>query len=198
MDFSRLESNKVRGRTAIEVPDDALLFKTREEVSCANIVADAGWRWVYSILLLAGLRPHEAFFCEWSDAGLEVLQGKTGPRTIFYEAFELLYPSEKDGCKSLVDEWGLKNIRLPNVNAQSAYEKGSLGGKVCIRWARWQLPFSPYTICQAFALRTSVTRQRMTACSAPHLPSSTSPSTKPLSAQNAKDAAFQNLLNPKR
>ena len=156
--FSRFVSNKVRGRNAIEIPPDELLFKSRETIACENIRANEGWRWVYSILLLAGLRPHEAFFCQWSDSGLEVLQGKTGARTIFNEVFELLYPSEVEGCKSLVDEWRLKNIKLPGIrDAQASYEKGTLGNKVCIRWLRWGLPFSPYSMRHAFAIRASVT-----------------------------------------
>jgi integrase len=158
VNFSRFASNKVRGRNAIDIPPDELLFKTRDEIACENITAHEGWRWIYSILLLAGLRPHEAFFCEWSDLGLEVLQGKTGKRTIFNEVFELLYPSEVDGCASLVDEWGLRNIKLPGIkNAQASYEKGKLGNKVCIRWLRWELPFSPYSMRHAFAIRASVT-----------------------------------------
>ena len=156
--FSRFVSNKVRGRNAIEIPSDELLFKSRETIACENIRANEGWRWVYSILLLAGLRPHEAFFCEWSDTGLEVLQGKTGARTIFNEVFELLYPSNVEGCKSLVDEWNLKDIKLPGIkDAQASYERGTLGNKVCIRWMRWELPFSPYSMRHAFAIRASVT-----------------------------------------
>lgn len=158
-DFESLAGSKPKSKKEKSIPSDAELFETRARCKCATIKADAGWRWVYSIMLLAGLRPHEAFFCDWSEQGLEVRQGKTGPRTIFYETFELMYPG-------LLEEWDMKDIHLPDIDAENAYQKGTLGNKVCVRFHRWELPFSPYTLRHAFAIRASVTHGLPTAVAA--------------------------------
>jgi integrase len=159
VDFSELSKKQRSERSQKEIPSDAILFAARDQLTSRTVQGGAGWKWVYSVMLLAGLRPHEAFFCQWSNAGLEVTQGKTGARTIFYEAFELLYPG-------LIEEWGLKDIRLPKVDAQRAYEKGNLGYKVWARWKTWGLPFKPYDLRHAFAIRASVTHGINTATAA--------------------------------
>ncbi|MBT9316215.1 site-specific integrase [Leptothoe spongobia] len=128
--------SKVQDR---ELPSDELIVEWFERIP------NKGWRWVYGIMAAAGLRPHEAFFCEWVPEGLQVLKGKTGPRLVF----QLFYPE-------WVEAWGLKNICRPRIDAEHAYTKGNLGKKINNQFHRYGLPFQPYDLRHAFAIRTSV------------------------------------------
>lgn len=103
------------------------------------------WQWVYGILAATGMRPHEAFFCDWQDGKLEIRQGKTGARTVL----EFFYPE-------WIDEWNLREIRLPAINAQSAYENNTLGAKVTRQFKRYGVPFEAYELRHAAAVRMSV------------------------------------------
>jgi integrase len=94
-----------------------------------------------------GLRDHEVFFCEWTDEGLQVLKGKTGPRLVF----EPLYPE-------WVEAWDLKNVVLPKIrDPDDLYAKQQLGTKVSRAFKRQGVPFTPYDLRHAFGFRASVT-----------------------------------------
>ena len=124
---------------AIDLPSDELIAEWRDRIPNEN------WQWVYGIMAAAGLRPHEAFFCEWSDAGLCVLKGKTGPRLVS----ELFYPE-------WVEQWNLKNIKRPATNAELGYTTGRLGREVAKALRRYGLPFRPYALRHAAAVRMTV------------------------------------------
>ncbi|MEO1399701.1 MAG: hypothetical protein AAFV72_00420 [Cyanobacteria bacterium J06635_1] len=128
--------SKVQDR---ELPSDELIVEWR------NRIPNKGWKWIYGITAAAGLRPHEAFFCEWGPDGLRVLKGKSGPRLVF----QLFYPE-------WIEEWGLKEICRPRVDAEHAYQKGNLGKKINNQFHRYGVPFQPYDLRHAFAIRTSV------------------------------------------
>ena len=128
------------------IPSDETLIKHRPEAIGRYRTSRLGWQWVYSILYVAGLRPHEAFFCEWSDEGLEVLTGKTGERTILYEVMELMSPG-------LIQKWDLKTIRYPGIDFKAAYENGSLGRRITRQFWKWNSPVVAYDLRHAFALR---------------------------------------------
>ena len=103
------------------------------------------WQWVYGILAAGALRPHEAFFCGWENSRLEVYKGKTGPRKVL----ELFYPE-------WVDEWNLRDVRMPGIDAQASYEKATLGAKVTRQLKRYGVPFDSYDLRHAAAVRMSV------------------------------------------
>lgn len=123
----------------IDLPSDELIAEWRDRIP------NKGWQWVYGIMAAGGLRPHEAFFCEWTDDGLRVLKGKTGPRLVS----ELFYPE-------WVEQWRLKEIVLPNTNAEASYETGRLGREVARALHRYGLPFRPYALRHAAAVRMTV------------------------------------------
>ncbi|MDX2231614.1 MAG: hypothetical protein NW220_18410 [Leptolyngbyaceae cyanobacterium bins.349] len=112
-------------------------------------VPNPAWRWVYGVMAALGLRDHEVFFCEWQEDGLYVTEGKTGPRLVF-EAF---YPE-------WVDQWNLKEIIRPNIDARAIVDKTgsyeSLGDKVARQFRRYKIPFPPYDLRHAYAIRASV------------------------------------------
>ena len=123
-----------------DLPDDIQIAE------CINNIPNPGWRWVYGAMAALGLRPHEAFFCHWTDEGLQVTKGKTGPRLVF-QAF---YPE-------WVEQWNLKEIILPKISADTAYEKGRLGRKIRNQLRKeYNLPFLPYDLRHAYAIRATV------------------------------------------
>lgn len=103
------------------------------------------WQWVYGILAAGALRPHEAFFCEWKDARLEVYKGKTGPRRVL----KFFYPE-------WVEDWRLQDVRLPEIDAEKAYGNTTLGAKVTRQLKRYGVPFDAYDLRHAAAVRMSV------------------------------------------
>jgi integrase len=149
MDFAKLDANfldlkgnygpsKVVDR---DVPSDQAIAEQRD------MITHPGWQWVYGIMAACGLRDHEAFFCEWTPEGLQVLKGKTGPRLIF----QPLYPQ-------WVERWDLRTIiRPPIQDPDHQYEQQQLGTKVSRAFKRQGVPFTPYTLRHAFGIRASVT-----------------------------------------
>jgi integrase len=105
------------------------------------------WQWAFGIMAAFGLRDHELFFCEWTEEGLYVTKGKTGPRLIF----QALYPE-------WVDAWDLKTIHRPKVrDVEKAYREQKLGEKVARQFKRYGIPFVPYDLRHCYAIRSSVT-----------------------------------------
>lgn len=146
VDFSIFKSN-AHETIDRDIPGDSQLIMYRPQVEGSRYrKSRIGWQWLYSILFVAGLRPHEAFFCQWSKDGLEVLKGKTGPRTVLYEVMELMTPG-------LIDKWDLKNICYPGIDYESAYNDGSLGRKITRQFWKWKVPVKAYDLRHAFALR---------------------------------------------
>lgn len=146
VDFSKLEKRLSRGhKKELQIPSDVEIIEYRPLVSSEN-KSQLGWQWLYSVLFVAGLRPHEAFFCRWSDDGLEVLKGKTGARTVLYEIIDLMTPG-------LIEEWNLKQITLPSIDYETAYDDGSLGNKINTRFWKKKIKLNPYSLRHAFALR---------------------------------------------
>ncbi|MFM2430627.1 MAG: hypothetical protein RLZZ511_1840, partial [Cyanobacteriota bacterium] len=141
-DFLEFEGNygpsKVKDRA---VPTDEAI------VAQWSAIANPGWRWVYGIMAAFGLRDHEVFFCEWTDEGLQVRKGKTGPRLVF----QALYPE-------WVAEWDLRTVIRPKIqDADGLYAKQQLGTKVARAFNRQGVPFTPYDLRHAFGIRASVT-----------------------------------------
>lgn len=131
-------ASKVQHR---DIPSDELIAE------CWAKIPNPQWQWMYGIMAACGLRDHECFFCEWTDSGLQVLKGKTGPRLVF----QPLYPE-------WVAAWDLKEINLPFIqNVEQIYEEGRLGDKVARQFRRYKIPFTPYDLRHAFGIRASVT-----------------------------------------
>ncbi|MGG6297841.1 hypothetical protein ACQ4M4_25895 [Leptolyngbya sp. AN02str] len=131
-------ASKVKARN---VPSDEMIAATWQQIP------NSAWRWVYGVMAAFGLRDHEVFFCHWTDEGLQVTQGKTGPRLVF----QPLYPE-------WVEAWELRSPVLPKVqNLHELYEAGKLGDKVARQFRRYQVPFTPYDLRHAYGIRASVT-----------------------------------------
>lgn len=110
-------------------------------------IPNPAWRWAYGMMAAFGLRDHEVFFCEWTDEGLLVTQGKTGSRLVFQALYE-----------EWLERWELVKVVRPQVrDVDRLYEAGKLGDKVARQFRRYKIPFTPYDLRHAFGIRASVT-----------------------------------------
>lgn len=121
-----------------DIPADELIVQWRD------CLPNPAWQWVYGIIAAFGLRPHEAFFCEFIDShSLEVFKGKTG-----YRIARAIHPN-------WVEQWKLTEVNRPNLKCRSYRDYGQR----CRRqFLRYSVPFCPYDLRHAYAIRGSVVK----------------------------------------
>jgi integrase len=128
-----------------ELPTDQQIIQVYEQIP------NPSWRFVYGIMATFGLRNHEVFFCNYStlangdpEGMIEVLNTtKTGN----HEVWPFL--------PEWVDRFNLRQIQLPAVNtdlSQTTLQR--IGQQVTCQFRRYQIPFSPYDLRHAWAVRT--------------------------------------------
>lgn len=147
-DFAGLEVNLLQFKGSYgpsqvrprNIPTDA------DIEACWRQIPNEAWQWVYGAIAAFGLRPHEAFFCQWGEDGLHVTKGKTGERLVF----TAVYPE-------WVDLWKLRHIKRPNIDFEAAYDDQKLGAKITRQLRRYGVPFTAYDLRHAHSLRLSVT-----------------------------------------
>lgn len=139
LDVGRLSGSYSGSRTTNtrELPEDELIVEVR------NGITNPAWQWVYGVLAVYGLRPHEAFNLDLKrlaakDKVLSVLDGKTGARRVW--PFPL----------SWWEEWELWDTKMPSVVAESNSEYGYRVQQFFKR----NVPFHAYDLRHAWAVRT--------------------------------------------
>jgi integrase len=114
-------------------------------------IPNPAWRYVYGLIATYGLRNHEVFFCDRDElrhnpdeARLTVLETtKTGLHDVWP-----FYPE-------WVDRLGLHQGELPRINTDlNRTTLQRIGQQVSIQFKRYGLPFSPYSLRHAWAVRT--------------------------------------------
>lgn len=125
---------------------------TDEEIlSAYKLIPNAAWRFVYGIMATYGLRNHEVFFCDYSmlasgdeEAAIEVLSStKTGQRHV--------WPFHPEW----IDAFNLRKVILPNLNIDLTQTTLALvGQQASLQFRRYGIPFSPYDLRHAWAIRT--------------------------------------------
>lgn len=119
-----------------DIPSDDLIVEWRDRIP------NAQWQWVYGMLSTFGLRPHEVFFCEFIDElTLKVVKGKTG-----YRITRAIHPH-------WVNDWDLTNEKRPIVSGQTMRDYGQ---RINRQFDRYKIPFLPYDLRHAYAIRGSV------------------------------------------
>ncbi|MGF1512289.1 MAG: site-specific integrase [Elainellaceae cyanobacterium] len=116
-------------------------------------IPNPAWRFVYGVMAAYGLRNHEVFFCDYgrlqqasdlSRASIEVLETtKTGRREV--------WPFHPEW----VAQFDLHEVRLPKLTTdltQTTLQR--VGQKVSSQLRRYRLPFKPYDLRHAWAVRT--------------------------------------------
>ncbi|NJL40822.1 MAG: site-specific integrase [Leptolyngbyaceae cyanobacterium SM1_4_3] len=122
-----------------------------EIVEAIAQIPNPNWRFVYGIMATYGLRNHEVFFCDYT--ALE--QGNL-------EATVEVSPTTKTGQHEVwpfypewVERFNLREVRLPQVNTDlNQTTPQQIGQQVTTQFRRYGLPFSPYDLRHAWAVRT--------------------------------------------
>jgi integrase len=122
-----------------ELPSDELIMEWRDKIP------NKGWRDVFGLIATFGIRPHEAFFCRFVDEyKLEVMNGKTCRRIA-----RAIHPD-------WVQEWSLQSFVLPNVKGRVFRDYGQ---RCSLQFRRYKVPFVPYDLRHAWAIRATVVKR---------------------------------------
>ena len=132
-----------RTRKTRELPTDEEILDYWEKIP------NPAWRSVYGVMAAFGLRNHEVFFCDYSD----LAQGTQQVRVL---------SSTKTGSHDVwafhpewVDQFELRSIVLPDVATDlNTTTLQRVGQRVTAQFRRYGVPFSPYDLRHAWAVRT--------------------------------------------
>ncbi|NJL45018.1 MAG: site-specific integrase [Leptolyngbyaceae cyanobacterium SM2_3_12] len=123
----------------------------QEIVTWYERIPNPAWRYVYGLMATYGLRNHEVFFCDRqflirgdAEACLTVLETtKTGLHDVWP-----FYPE-------WVDRFNLRQGRYPDITTDlTRTTLQRIGQQVSTQFKRYQIPFSPYDLRHAWAVRT--------------------------------------------
>ncbi|MGC1307160.1 MAG: site-specific integrase [Phormidesmis sp.] len=125
---------------------------TDEEIlSAYNRIPNPAWKFVYGIMATYGLRNHEVFFSDYAmlasgdpEAAIEVMAStKTGQHDVWP-----FYPE-------WIDAFNLRKVNLPKLNTDLSKTTLQLvGQQVSLQFKRYEIPFAPYDLRHAWAIRT--------------------------------------------
>ena len=118
------------------IPDDEMILEW------ADKIPNPGWLFVYGMIATYGLRNHEAF--RLSMEGLPVIEISEDTKTGFREIWPC--PGE------WVDRFCLSTGKPPALNLSRSNQ--SLGHAVTLQFRRYGIPFNPYDLRHAWAIRT--------------------------------------------
>jgi integrase len=111
------------------IPSDELIQQWYEKIP------NSSWQWAYGIMATYGLRPSELAYLDFEELPiLNIMKGKTGERRVW-----AIFPE-------WVEKFNLKNINLPPVQ--------DFGEQTCKQFARYDVPFDPYDLRHAWAIRS--------------------------------------------
>ncbi|MDX2240172.1 MAG: site-specific integrase [Leptolyngbyaceae cyanobacterium bins.302] len=136
VDFSNLRGNyspkKVQPR---DLPTDEVISQWWEKIP------NPAWQRAYGLIAAYGLRPHEVFKCSFEAMPeLRVLdETKTGYRPVYP-----FYPE-------WLERWKLTEGELPQCTGRNNTD---LGRRVSHAFTRYGIPFCPYDMRHAWAVRT--------------------------------------------
>ena len=122
-----------------EIPEDAKIIHAWEEIK------DRRWQFAYALLATYGLRPHELWHLELEDlreGGWTIQVGhntKTGIRKVWP------YPAE------WIEQCQLRQGELPWVDRNRPNR--ILGGIPALKFKEFGIPFPPYALRHAYAIR---------------------------------------------
>lgn len=112
-------------------------------VEVYHSIPNPSWQWVYGAIACLGLRPHEVFHLDLSQLpSARVLEGKTGARVVYP-----IYPE-------WVELFKMADVIKPDCSAKNNRDWGD---RVAAAFKRYKLPFSPYDLRHAYAIRAMVT-----------------------------------------
>ncbi|MEO1148888.1 MAG: site-specific integrase [Cyanobacteria bacterium J06638_22] len=146
VDLKQYWGNYGTARTQIRnLPSDEVILAAYEQIP------NPAWRFVFGMMATYGLRNHEVFFCDYAalQAGKEnpVIDVLETTKTGFHQVWP--FPPQ------WVEQFNLQNVYLPNINTdleQTTLQR--IGQQVSLQFRRYNLPFAPYDLRHAWAVRT--------------------------------------------
>lgn len=122
-----------------------------EILAAYESIPNRGWQCVYGVMATYGLRNHEVFFCDYdllkSGRGADSIGVLETTKTGEHEVWPF-YPD-------WIDRFELRQLVLPPVTtdlSQTTLQR--IGQQVTRQFKRYGIPFSPYDLRHAWAVRT--------------------------------------------
>lgn len=135
-DFRALKGHYSTTTTEVrDIPPDALIAEWRENIP------NRAWQDAYGLMAAYGLRNHELFYLDFSK--MPVLLVLDGSKTNFHRVYPL-YPE-------WVEQWSLTRAQLPPCTGRN---NSALGHRVTRAFERYGVPFNPYDLRHAWAVRS--------------------------------------------
>ncbi|MBE9137950.1 site-specific integrase [Nodosilinea sp. LEGE 07088] len=120
-------------------------------VEWCDRIPNPAWRHVYGIMATYGLRNHEVFFCDYQGLRQGDLEGRITVLETTKTGLHDVWPFYPEWC----DRFGLRQGCLPPINTDlTTTTLQRIGQQVAIQFKRYGVPFSPYDLRHAWAVRT--------------------------------------------
>ncbi|MEM9539993.1 MAG: site-specific integrase [Cyanobacteria bacterium P01_E01_bin.42] len=120
-----------------DLPSDKEIFKTYYTIPYEP------WRYIYGLIAIYGMRPHEAFLLDFEKIQrspiINILEGKTGARTTWP-----FYPE-------WIDEFKAQSPLLPDITWK---DHTDIGQRIASAFYRYKLPIKAYDLRHCWARRT--------------------------------------------
>jgi integrase len=130
-----------------ELPDDETILKSY------NLIPNPQWRFVFGVMATFGLRNHEVFFCDYTTL---IHQARNQQATITVQESTKTGTHEVWGFRpEWIDLFNLREVNPPPLNTdltKTTLQK--IGQQVTRQFQRYHIPFSPYNLRHAWAVRT--------------------------------------------
>jgi integrase len=114
-------------------------------------IPNPAWQTVYGLMAAYGLRNHEVFFCDRS----ELMAGAVEARITVLEMTKTGLHDVWPFYPEWVERFRLRQGHLPPINTdltQTTLQR--VGQQVALQFKRYGVPFSPYDLRHAWAVRT--------------------------------------------
>ncbi|WP_017299595.1 site-specific integrase [Nodosilinea nodulosa] len=127
------------------LPSDEVIVEWRDRIP------NPAWRYVYGVMATYGLRNHEVFFCDYR----ELRQGDPEGRITVLETTKTGLHDVWPFYPEWIERFDLRQGHLPPINTDlSVTTLQRVGQQVAIQFKRYGVPFSPYDLRHAWAVRT--------------------------------------------
>ncbi|MFQ4135210.1 site-specific integrase [Nodosilinea sp. PGN35] len=144
--FEKLAGTYGNSKTARRhLPSDEVV------VEWCDRIPNPAWRYVYGVMATYGLRNHEVFFCDYR----ELRQGNPDGRITVLETTKTGLHDVWPFYPEWIERFGLRQGTLPPINTDlTSTTLQRIGQQVAIQFKRYGVPFSPYDLRHAWAVRT--------------------------------------------
>jgi integrase len=145
-DFARLGGTYGSGKTQRRhLPSDEVIVEWRDRIP------NPAWRQVYGLMATYGLRNHEVFFCDYQDLRRGDPEGRITVLETTKTGLHDVWPFYPEW----IDRFDLCHGSLPPIATDlTTTTLQRIGQQVAIQFKRYGVPFSPYDLRHAWAVRT--------------------------------------------